>query len=71
MNGSRHTIETGRKINTTKRPSDTITSAQAVGKKIEKLKENGHVGRVTNVNENCFVSPAVITVKKIKRLKSL
>ena len=33
----------------------------AVGKKIEKLKKNGHIERATNINGNCFVSPAVIT----------
>ena len=42
-----------------------------VGKQIEKLKKNGHIERAMNINENCFVSPAVITVKKEKRLKSL
>ena len=38
----------------------------AVGKEIEKLKKNGHIERATNINDNCFVSPAVITVKKNK-----
>ena len=41
----------------------------AVGKEIEKLKENGHIERATNIDENCFVSPAVITVKKDKTVK--
>ena len=40
-----------------------------VGKEIEKLKKNGDVVRATNINENCFVSPAVITVKKDKTVK--
>ena len=35
----------------------------AVGKEIEKVKKNGHIEQATNINENCFVSPAVITVK--------
>ena len=43
----------------------------AVGKEIQKLKKNGHIERATNFNENCFVSPAVTTVKNTKRLKSL
>ena len=43
----------------------------AVGKAKENLKLNGHIERATNTNENCFVNPAVITVKKIKRLKEL
>ena len=41
----------------------------AVGKEIEKLKKNGHIEKATNINENCFVSPAVITVKKDKSVK--
>ena len=41
----------------------------AVGKEIEKLKKNGHIERATNIDENCFVSPAVITVKKDKTVK--
>ena len=41
----------------------------AVGKKIEKLKKNGRLEGATNINENCSVSPAVITVKKDKRVK--
>ena len=44
----------------------------AVGKKLEKLKKNGHIERATNINGNCFVSPAVITPwKKVKRGKLL
>ena len=41
----------------------------AVGKEIEKLKKNGHIEKATNINENCFVSPAVITVKKDNSVK--
>ena len=41
----------------------------AVGKEIEKLIKNGHIGRATNIDKNCFVSPAVITVKKNKTVK--
>ena len=41
----------------------------AVGKEIEKLKKNGQIEKATNINENCFVSPAVITVKKDKSVK--
>ena len=41
----------------------------AVGKEIEKLKKNGHIERATDIDENCFVSPAVITVKKDKTVK--
>ena len=40
-----------------------------VGQEIEKLKKNGHIESATNINENCFISPAVITVKKDKTAK--
>ena len=38
----------------------------AVGKEIEKLNENGHIERATIINENCFVRPAIITVRTDK-----
>ena len=41
----------------------------AVDKEIEKLRKKGHIERATNINENCFVSPAVITVKKDRTVK--
>ena len=41
----------------------------AVGKETEKFKKNGYIERATNINENCFVGPAVITVKKDKKGK--
>ena len=41
----------------------------AVGKEIEKLTKNGHIEKATDIDENCFVSPAVITVKKDKTIK--
>ena len=42
---------------------------QAVGKEIEKLKKMGHIEKAENIDENCFVSPAVITIKKDKPVK--
>ena len=41
----------------------------AVGKEIEKLTKNGHIEKATNIDENCLVNPAVITVKKDKTVK--
>ena len=35
-------------------------------KEIEKLKKQGHIERVKNIDENCFESPAVITIKNYK-----
>ena len=42
---------------------------QSVGKEINKLMRQGHIGKANNIDENCFVSPAVITVKKDKSVK--
>ena len=36
---------------------------------VEKLKKQGHMENANNIDENCFVSPAVITVKKDKSVK--
>ena len=41
----------------------------AVEKEIEKLKKQGHIEKAKNIDENCFVSPAVITIKKDKSVK--
>ena len=42
---------------------------EAVGNEIEKLTKSGHLERVKQVDEDCFVSPVVITVKKDKSVK--
>ena len=42
---------------------------QSVGKEIGKLIKQGHTEKANNIDENCFVSPAVITVKKDKSIK--
>ena len=42
---------------------------EAVGKEIEKLMKTGHVEIVKHVEEDCFVSPVVITVKSDKSVK--
>ena len=41
----------------------------AVGKEMENLTKNGHIQKATDIDENCFISPAVITVKKDKTIK--
>ena len=38
----------------------------AVEKEIEKLKDQGHIEKANDIDETCFVSPAVITIKKDK-----
>ena len=40
-----------------------------VEKEIKKLIDSGHLEKATEIDENCFVSPAVITVKKDKSVK--
>ena len=40
-----------------------------VEKEINKLIKSGHLEKADDINENCFVSPAVITVKKDKSVK--
>ena len=42
----------------------------AVEKEIEKLKKEGHIEKARNIDKNCFVSPAVITIKKDKSVKT-
>ena len=42
---------------------------QSVEKEITKLMKQGHIEKANNIDENCFVSPAVITVKKDKSVK--
>ena len=46
-----------------------IHSQQSVGKEINKLMRQRHIEKANNIDENCFVSPAVITVKKDKSVK--
>ena len=40
---------------------------QAVEKETNKLMTQGHIENANNIEENCFVSPAVIAVKKANR----
>ena len=40
-----------------------------MGKEIKKLETNGHLEKATGIDETCFVSPAVITIKKDKSVK--
>ena len=42
---------------------------QSVEKEIEKLIKQGHIEKANNIDEICFLSPAVITVKKDKSVK--
>ena len=42
---------------------------QSLEKEIEKLIKQGHIEKANNIDENCFVSPAVITVKEDEYVK--
>ena len=42
---------------------------KSVGEDLEKLFESGHLEKADKTTENCFISPAVITIKKDKSVK--
>ena len=42
---------------------------EVVGRELEKLMKSRHLEKVKNVDEDCFVSPVVITVKNDKSVK--
>ena len=58
--------EDARLIQQKRRPIP-IHLQQSVEKEINKLTKQGHIEKANNIDENCFISPAVITVKKKKR----
>ena len=41
----------------------------AVGKEIDRLIKSGHIEKANDLNDDSFISPAVITVKKDKSVK--
>ena len=43
---------------------------EAVGKEIKKLTKSGHLEKVKDLDEDCFISPVVITVKNDKSVKN-
>ena len=42
---------------------------EQVAKQLKRLIENGYLERATEITEDCFVSPAVLTVRKHKSIK--
>ena len=60
--------EDARLIQQKRRPIP-IHLQQSVEKEINKLMKQGHIEKANNEDENCFVSPAVMTVKKDKLVK--
>ena len=63
-----HLLEEAKLIQQNSRPIP-IHLQPAVKKEIEKLKNQGYIEKKNNIDETCFVSPAVITIKKGKSLK--
>ena len=60
--------EDARLIQQKRRPIP-IHLQQSVGKEINQLMKQGHIEKENNIDKNCFVSPAVIIVKKDKTVK--
>ena len=56
--------------NTTKSTTDTLPSARRRKNELNRLIESGHLERLETIEEDCFVSPVVITVKKDKPVKT-
>ena len=52
-----------------KRRPVPILFQKIVEKELEKLIKRGHLEKADKTTENCFVSPAVITIKKDKSVK--
>ena len=42
---------------------------EVVGRELEKLSKSGHIEKLEDVDEDCFVSPVVIIVKNDKSVK--
>ena len=47
----------------------TLHLPEDVRRELEKLIKAGHLEKINNVDEDCFVSPVVITVKNEKSMK--
>ena len=57
-------LKEGTKVLQQKGKTIPIHMQPAVEKEIEKLKSHRHIEKAKNIDENCFVSPAVLTIKK-------
>ena len=72
-NNKRHRDKDSTKFGTlsgkTKSYTSTLTSTRSVGRELERLIKSGNLEKINNVDEDCFVSPVVITVKSDKSVK--
>ena len=64
-----HLQEDAKLIQQIGRPISIYSQHTSVGKEIDKLMKQGQIEKANNIDANCFVSPAVITVKKDKLVK--
>ena len=62
-------IKTGAQIIQQKGRPIPIHLQDQVAQELSRLTKHGYVEKATVITENCFVSPAVITVKKDKSIK--
>ena len=60
-------IKTGAQIIQQKGRPVPIHLQDQVAQELKRLIKHGYVEKATEITENCFVSPAVITVKKTNR----
>ena len=65
----RHQIEKRYQVDPTKKSPVPIYFQSTVRRELENLIEKGHLEKADETTENCFVSPAVFTMKKDKSVK--
>ena len=56
--------------NTTKSTTNTVPPTRRRENELDRLIKSGHLQRLETIEEDCFVSPIVITVKKDKTVKN-
>ena len=71
MNDNRHPIETRHQTDTTEAKTRTNSLSKHNTKRDGKIDIEGTQERADKTTENCFVSPAVITINKTSLLKLL
>ena len=69
VNGLKVEIQLKEGVKVIQHKGRPIHLQQSVEKEIEKLKKQGHIEKAKDIDENCVVSPAVITIKKDKSVK--
>ena len=62
-------LKAGAEIKQQKRRPIPVLLQDQVAQELKRLIKHGYVERVTDITEDCFVSPAVISVQKDKSVK--